>query len=134
MLTLPPSVKIHMAVEACDMRKQFDGLALLVEQVLRQDARSGHLFVFFNKRATHVRVLFWDRSGFCVLSKRLERGTFRAPWVTEEVTGRTHVEVEAAELALILEGIDLRGAKRRPRWTPTTTTATIPTAVNATMT
>jgi transposase len=118
MLTLPPSVKIHMAVEPCDMRKQFDGLTVLVEQVLRQDARNGHLFVFLNRRATHVRILFWDRSGFCMVSKRLERGTFRVPWEDAEVAARTHVEVEAAELALILEGIELRGAKRRPRWTP----------------
>lgn len=121
MLTLPPSVKIHIAVEPCDMRKQFDGLALLVEQVLRRDARNGHLFVFLNKRSTHVRILFWDRSGYCMISKRLERGTFRVPWAREEVGMQTHVEVEAAELALILEGIELRGAKRRPRWSPTAT-------------
>jgi transposase len=132
MLTLPPSVKVHMAVEPCDMRKQFDGLVLLVEQALRQDARSGHLFVFFNKRSTHVRVLFWDRSGFCTLSKRLERGTFRAPWAAQETDGRTHVEVEAAELALILEGIDLRGAKRRPRWTPSPTAAPMTTICTGT--
>jgi transposase len=73
MLTLPPSVKVHIAVEPCDMRKQFDGLALLVEQVLRHEARSGHLFVFLNKRATHVRIIFWDRNGYCLVSKRLER-------------------------------------------------------------
>jgi len=118
-LTLPPSVKVHIAVEPCDMRKQFDGLAMLVEQVLREEARSGHLFVFLNKRATHVRIIFWDRNGYCLVSKRLERGTFRVPWNAEETGERTHVEVEAAELALILEGIDLRGAKRRARWTAT---------------
>lgn len=123
MLTLPPSVKIHIAVGPCDMRKQFDGLVVLVEQVLRQEARSGHLFVFLNKRATHVRVIFWDRNGYCLVSKRLERGTFRVPWDAQETSERTHVEVEAAELALILEGIDLRGAKRRARWTPAETAA-----------
>jgi transposase len=121
MLTLPPSVKIHIAVEPCDMRKQFDGLVVLVEQVLRQEARSGHLFVFLNKRGTHVRVIFWDRNGYCLVSKRLERGTFRVPWDAGEIGERNDVEVEAAELALILEGIDLRGAKRRARWKPTAT-------------
>ena len=119
MLTLPSSVKVYMAVEPCDMRKQIDGLVLLVEQVLRHDSRGGHLFVFLNKRATHMRVIFWDRSGFCMLSKRLERGTFRVPWGVQDVGGRTQMEVEAAELALVLEGIDLRGSKRRPRWMPT---------------
>jgi transposase len=61
----------------------------------------------------------WDRNGYCLVSKRLERGTFRVPWNAQEASDRTHVEVEAAELALILEGIDLRGAKRRARWTET---------------
>ncbi len=118
MLTLPPSVHVYLATEAVDMRKQFDGLALLVEQGLGQDPRSGHLFVFRNRRGTHVRILFWDRSGYCLFSKRLEKGTFRVPWTPEQVAGRAHLEVEAAELALLLEGIDLRGARRRPRWMP----------------
>ncbi|HYE77684.1 MAG TPA: IS66 family insertion sequence element accessory protein TnpB [bacterium] len=118
MLTLPPTVHIYMATQPVDLRKQFDGLALLVEQHLLKDPRSGHLFVFLNRRGTHVRILFWDRSGYCLLSKRLERGTFRVPWTAEAVAGRGHLEVEAAELALVLEGIDLAGAKKRPRWTP----------------
>lgn len=114
MLTLPPSVRIHVATAPCDMRKQIDGIALLVEHTLRQAPRSGHLFVVFNKRGDMVRILFWDRNGFTLVSKRLEKGVFRLPW--EGPMDTTHVEMEAAELALILEGIDLRGAKRRPRW------------------
>lgn len=110
--------------------EEFDGLVVLVEQVLRQEARSGHLFVFLNKPATHVRVIFWDRNGYCLVSKRLERGTFRLPWDAQENHERSHVDVEAAELALILEGIDLRGAKRRARWTATgTASSTISTVV-----
>jgi transposase len=116
MLTLPPSVRVFVATAPCDMRKQIDGLSLVVQQTLGQDSRSGHLFVVFNRRGDHVRILFWDRHGYCLFSKRLERGRFRLPW-EREVTG-SHVEMEAAELALVLEGIDLRGAKRRPRWTP----------------
>jgi transposase len=116
-LTLPPSVRIFVATAPCDMRKQFDGIAILVEQGLGHDPRSGHLFVVFNRRGDHVRILFWDRHGYCLFSKRLERGRFRLPWDAKGGTA-TSVEMEAAELALILEGIDLRGAKRRPRWSP----------------
>jgi len=115
-LTLPSSMRVFLAVETVDMRKSFDALALLVEHVLRQDPMSGHLFVFVGRRRHMVRVLHWDRTGYVLWSKRLERGVFR--WMTDrEVTGQA-LEVEAAELMLLLEGIDLRGARRRPRWTP----------------
>jgi transposase len=116
MLTLPPSVRIFVATAPCDMRKQFDGLALMVEQGLRHDPRSGHLFVAFNRRGDQVRILFWDRHGYCLFAKRLERGRFRLPW--EQGTVGNSVEMPAGELALILEGIDLRGARRRARWQP----------------
>ena len=117
-MTLPPSVRIYIATAPCDMRKQIDGIALLVEQVLAQDARSGHLFVAFNRRGDMARILWWDRNGFCLFSKRLEKGVFRMPWKGAEVGAQ--VEMEAAELGLVLEGIDLRGAKRRARWSPGT--------------
>jgi transposase len=121
MLTLPPSVRIFVATAPCDMRKQFDGIAVLVEQGLRHDPRSGHLFVVFNRRGDQVRILFWDRHGYSMFAKRLERGRFRLPWEQDAVGAS--VEMEAAELALILEGIDLRGARRRARWTPETSIA-----------
>lgn len=116
MLTLPPTVRVFVATAPCDLRKQFDGIAMLVEQSLCQDPRSGHLFVVFNRRSDQVRILFWDRHGYCLFGKRLEKGRFRVPWKAD--TEGASVEMEAAELALILEGIDLAGAKRRPRWTP----------------
>jgi transposase len=116
MLSLPPSVRIYVATSPCDMRKQFDGISLVVERELGLDPRSGHLYVVFNKRGDHVRILFWDRHGYAMLAKRLEKGVFRLPW--EREPKGAHVEMEAAELALILEGIDLRGAKRRARWSP----------------
>jgi transposase len=116
MLTLPPSVKVYVATAPCDMRKQYDGLALLVEQGLGKDPRSGHLYVAFNRRGDHVRILFWDRNGYALFGKRLERGRFRLPWERDRVDAA--VEMEAAELGLILEGIDLAGARRRARWTP----------------
>jgi transposase len=116
LLTLPPTVRIFVATAPCDLRKQFDGIALLVEQGLQLDPRSGHLFVVFNRRSDQVRILFWDRQGYCLFAKRLEKGRFRVPWKAGAV-GES-VEMESAELALILEGIDLAGAKRRPRWSP----------------
>lgn len=116
MLTLPPSLRVFLARDTVDMRKSFDALALLVEHVLRQDPMSGHLFVFIGRRRHMVRVLQWDRTGFVLWSKRLEKGVYR--WLTDrEVDGQV-LEVEPAELLLLLEGIDLRGARRRPRWTP----------------
>jgi transposase len=114
MLTLPPSVKIYFATSPVDCRKGFDGLVGLVQGTLQQDPMSGHLFVWLNRRGTQVRLLFWDRTGYCMISKRLERGTFRVP--NPPPPGASHVTVNAAELALILEGIDLRGATRRRRW------------------
>lgn len=115
MLTLPPAVRVYVASAATDMRKSFNGLQVAVQDVLREDPFGGHLFVFFNRRRDQVRILFWDRSGFCILAKRLERASFHIPTCDE---AQTHVCLDAAELALILEGIDLRHAKRQPRWQP----------------
>lgn len=111
MLSLPPSVRIFLSTEPTDIRRSFDGLALLVEEVIGQDPFSGYLFVFRNRLGDRVKVLFWDRSGFCLWYKRLEKGVFHFP----VATGRS-IEVEAADLSLILEGIDLSGAKRRERF------------------
>lgn len=114
MLTLPPSVRVYIAAAPADLRKSFDGLSALVACSLGHDPLAGHLFVFRNRRGDQVRILFWDRTGYCVVAKRLARGRFHLLWQVPE--GATHIEVEAAELALLLEGIDLRGAKRHKRW------------------
>jgi transposase len=95
------------------MRKGIDGLAALVREELRGDPLSGHLFVFRGMRANRVKVLYWDRSGFCLWLKRLEHGSFRFPEADAAC-----FEMEAAELSLILEGIELAGAKRRARFVP----------------
>jgi len=113
-LTLPPSVRVFLAMEPTDMRCGFDGLSARVRSLLDEDPMSGHLFVFRNRRRDRVKILFWDRSGFCLWYKRLEKGTFRFP--DERTEGSS--EIEAAELFLILEGIDLHKARRRPRWRP----------------
>lgn len=115
MLTLPASVRIYVAAEAMDLRRGFDGLAAATRSVIREDPLSGHLFVFTNRRRNRVKVLVWDRTGYLLLYKRLERGTFHLP--ASPVAGCRHVELDAGELGLMLEGVDLRGARRRERWT-----------------
>ena len=116
MLTLPPAVKIHVAVDPVDMRKSFDGLASVTREHIQLDPMSGHVFVFRNKRRTLMKLIFWDRTGFVVLAKRLSRGTFRLP--VEAPEGAKALELEAAQLGLMLEGLDLRGARQRKRWRP----------------
>jgi transposase len=89
---------------------------VIVRDVLGHDPLSGHLFIFFSMRRDRVRVVYWDRNGFAMWTKRLERGCFR-PWLSTDgqLTAST---IEPAELALILEGIELSGARRRARWEP----------------
>jgi len=111
MLSLPPTVRIYLASEPADMRRSFDSLAAMVREGLREDPLSGHLFVFRNKREDRVKILWWDRSGFALWYKRLEEGTFRFP-----PSQAASVRVEAAELALLLEGIDLGAVRRRKRF------------------
>ena len=96
------------------MRNGIDGLRAVVEAALKKDAYQGHLFVFVGKAKDKVKILFWDRNGFVLYLKRLERGRFQLP----AVDARTkHVAMEAAQLAMLLDGIDLN-ARRLARWTP----------------
>ena len=105
---------MFVATERVDGRKGIDGLSVLVRSRFGEDPLSGTMFVFFSRRADRVRVLYWDRDGYVLLMKRLEKGTYRPPWRGE----RGQVEIEAAELLLVLEGIELGGAARRARWSP----------------
>jgi transposase len=113
-LTLPAAVRIYVAAEAVDLRRGFDGLAAATRSLIREDPLSGHLFVFLNRRKNRIKLLVWDRTGYLLLYKRLERGTFHL--ATEPTAGQRHVEVDAGELGLMLEGVDLRGAGRREQW------------------
>lgn len=116
MLSLPPSVRVFVATQPVDGRKGVDSLIALVRSVFSQDPLGGHLFVFFSRRCDRVRIVYWDRNGYAIWSKRLERGRFHPVFSAD---GRLSANaMEAAELGLILEGIDLEGARRRPRWTP----------------
>ena len=111
MLMLSPAVKIFLCAQATDMRRSFDKLAEMTRSVLAQDPLSGHLFVFFNRPRDRVKILFWDRSGFCLYYKRLEEGAFRVP-----ALDKSSAQIDAAELALILEGIELAGSRRQKRF------------------
>ena len=114
MFGLPPSVKIHFATTLVDMRNGIDGLRAVVERTLEKDPMSGHLFVFVGKSKDKVKILFWDRNGFVLYLKRLEQGRFQMPIVDER---RGHVEMDPAQLSMLLGGIDLN-AKRIRAWTP----------------
>jgi transposase len=111
-LILPPSVRIFVCVGATDMRKSFDGLSAAARNILDEDPLSGHLFAFSNRARDRVKLLYWERSGFWVFAKRLERGTFSWPKIVE---GRRKVEMRWEDLALMLGGIDVKHARRR-RW------------------
>lgn len=105
-----------MAVEPVSLRKSFEGLGNEVRSVLRADPVSGHVFVFVNKRRTQVKLLLFTRGGFTIVHKRLEQGRFG--FVAEVAAGAVSVEMDADELAMLLEGIDASGAKRSRRWRP----------------
>lgn len=111
MLRWASSVRVFVCLEPVDMRRSFDGLAAAAEQVLREDPLSGHLFVFRGRRGDRVKILYWDQDGYALWYKRLEKGVFRFP-----LGDGARQEVSAAELACILEGLDLAQAKRRKRY------------------
>jgi len=113
MLFLPPSVKIFYCARPCDMRKSFDSLAAMTRETIHSDPYSGHMFVFVNRVRDRVKILWWDRGGYCLWYKRLEEGLFRFPSSEEAI-----IEMEASELGLLLEGIDLTNARRRKRYEP----------------
>ena len=86
-LLLPANTKVHLAFGLTDMRKGIDGLAMLIQEMLRQDPFNGHLFLFRGRKANLVKILFWDGSGLCLFTKRLEQGVFL--WLPEVERGRT---------------------------------------------
>ena len=110
MIGLPGSARIFLYRGSTDMRKGFDGLAGMVRRHFREDVLSGSLFVFVNRRRTHVKILTWDRDGFVVYAKRLERGTFCIPSADSD-----QVQLSTAELLMLLEGITPLRVNRRYR-------------------
>jgi len=108
MLMVPGGVRIFVATHPADLRKGFDSLAGMVRQTLGEDPLSGSLFVFANKSRQRIKVLFWDRTGFVLWHKRLETGLFQFP--SSEAQS---LQVESAQLAMLLDGIALGGSRPR---------------------
>jgi transposase len=111
MLNVPTKVRIFLCVRAIDMRKGFDGLHGVVQEVLRQDPLSGDLFVFLNRRRDRVKLLIWEGDGLLIVYKRLEKGTFALPAVSGD-----SVVLSSAQLSLLLGGIDLKNTRARKRY------------------
>jgi transposase len=109
MLTLSAAVRVFIAPDPIDLHLSFDRLAGLVRHQLQADPLSGHLFVFFNRTRTRTKILVFERGGFTVYYRRLERGTFELP---EMPTGAERLEIDASTLAMVMEGIDLRAPRR----------------------
>jgi transposase len=112
MLSFSGSLKIWVAVEACDMRKGFEGLAGLAQTKLGGEIKSGVLFVFTNKKRNRLKILYWDGSGLWVMTKRLEEGTFSWPKGVEEGQSRLVLKPEA--FAMLTDGVELKGARMKP--------------------
>jgi len=113
MLSLSGQIKVFLAAQPTDMRKSFDTLAALVQEVLRLDPLSGHLFVFRGKRADRVKILWCDTHGYAIWYKRLEKGNFRFPRPEQNAAS---VTISATDLAMLLDGVELSSVKRRPRY------------------
>lgn len=112
MLNLPTQTQIFLCAAPVDLRKSFDGLSGLVQSVFQANVLDGHLFLFVNKRRDRIKALWWDRDGLVIWYKRLEAGCFEIPLTK----GAGHVTLDATELAMVLGGVSLAGAKRRKRF------------------
>ena len=109
MIVVPAGVKVHLALGHTDMRKGIDGLATLIREHLKKDPFSGLLFVFRGKKASLLKILFWDGTGLCLFTKRIDHASFWWPRVAEP--GGT-VTLTPAQLAMLIEGIDWRAPER----------------------
>jgi transposase len=108
-LTFPTALKIYLALEPVDMRKQFNGLWSLAEERLGEDPRQGAVFVFANRDRDRIKLLYWDGTGVWVFAKRLEQGRFTWP----VGSGRAKLNLAPEALTMLLAGIDLKdGCKK----------------------
>lgn len=113
MLTLSPAIKLWFCPQPVDMRLGFDGLFNLVRSHLKADPLSGHLFLFRNRLADRLKILYWGGHGLCLWCQRLEAGRYHFP---DPQDGQTGIELTAAQFNMILEGIDLTGGQRYKRF------------------
>jgi transposase len=110
MLSFTGSLRVFVALEPCDMRKGFDGLSGMVASKLNEDLQSGALFMFSNRSHTRLKIIYWDGSGVWLMAKRLEKGTFSWP---KDTDGKTKLSLRPEALAMLTDGVDLRGGKMR---------------------
>ena len=115
MLSSPGQAPIYLYAGVCDMRKSFNGLLGLIQQAQIDDPLSGAWFVFRNRRGDKLKIMHFDRDGLAIWYKRLEQGRFQWPPIAD---GKASVSIDASQLRLILEGIDLASVRRRKRWSP----------------
>jgi len=120
MIGLPSSVRIFLFVAPVDMRNGFDGLSALVSRS-GADVFSGHLYVFMSRRRDRVKILAWDSGGFVLWTKRLELGRFKLPQVDATQTSTT---LDAGQLSMLLDGVDISKVRRIRKWQPPTKNAT----------
>ena len=113
MIPTPSGMKVHLALGYTDMRKGMDGLAVLVQEVLSQDPFSGHLFAFRGHKANLIKIVYWDGTGLCLFTKRLEQGVFL--WPPNIEPGRS-LSLTSMQLSALIEGIDWRNPERS--WRP----------------
>lgn len=131
MLSLTGRLRVFVCTQPADMRRSFDGLCGMAQNILQQDPLSGHLFVFRNRNRDRLKILYWDRDGLAIWYKRLEEGTWQLPTDvqprraggTEDNVGtednaasESAAEITLEELSLLLGGIDLRSVERRRRY------------------
>jgi transposase len=110
MLSFTGALRVFVSLEPCDMRKGFDGLSGMVANKLNEDVQSGALFVFSNRSHTRLKIIYWDGSGLWLMAKRLEKGTFSWP---KDTDGKTKLALRPEALAMLTDGIDLRGGRMR---------------------
>lgn len=115
MLSVSGQVQVFLALQPTDMRRSFDTLAATVQEVLRQDPLSGHLFVFRSKRGDRIKILYWNTHGYALWYMRLEAGSFRFPMPADDEKA-TSLTISAADLAMLLDGVDLSSVKRTKRY------------------
>lgn len=109
MLKVSDSLEIYVCLQPMDMRKSFDSISAIVSTLICKDPLSGHLFVFINKNRSKIKILFWDRTGYCQYYKRLESGRITLP--RQQNDKENSIQISTEQLRLILDGIDLWGMR-----------------------
>ena len=106
-MNLPLNTKVYLALGATDMRKAINGLSIIVSEQMKLDIFSGHLFVFCNRTRTILKVLYWDKNGFCLWQKRLEKDRFKWPDTQKEV-----LDIDSLELSWLIAGLNIHQAHK----------------------